>query len=140
MALALILWVQATSLAYPADSLLPFQLLVAGAWAFAVVVGDHATISITDAAVKVRRRLLSNNDGWAVSLSEIESAQAVAARPEPLRFDRSRCVLRTGAALEIKTVTGGRYAVSLDEAGEAVAVIEAFRSGASPQAPQRQEP
>jgi len=52
--------------------------------------------------------------GWSVSLSEIESAQAVAARHEPLRFDRSRCVLRTGPALEIRTVTGGRYTVSLD--------------------------
>jgi hypothetical protein len=30
-------------------------------------------------------------------------------------------------------VTGGRYAVSMDEAGEAVAVIEALRSGALPQ-------
>jgi uncharacterized RDD family membrane protein YckC len=45
-----------------------------------------------------------------------------------LNFDRSRCVLRTGPALEIWTVTGGRYVVSLDEAAEAVAVIEALRS------------
>ena len=111
---------------------LAFQVLLAGWWALAVVVGDHATISITDAAVKVRT-------GWSASRSEIESAQAIAARPEPLKFDRSRCVLRTGPALEIRTVTGGRYAVSLDEAREAVAVIEALRSGASPQARQKRE-
>jgi hypothetical protein len=128
--LPLILLVQATSPAYAPGSLLPIQLLLAGAWAFAVVVGDHATISITDAAVRVRTRLLSNNMGWSVSLSEIESAQVIAARPEPLNFDRSRCVLRTGAALEIRTVTGGRYTVSLDEAADAVAVVEALRSGA----------
>ena len=79
----------------------------------------------------MRNRSLSNNVGWSVSLSEIESAQAIVARPEPLTFDRSRCVLRTGPALEIRTVTGGKYAVSLDEAGEAVAVIEALRSGAA---------
>jgi uncharacterized RDD family membrane protein YckC len=127
---ALILLAQATSPAYAPGSPLPFQLLLAGAWAFAVVVGDRATISITDVAVKVRTRLLSNNVGWSVSLSEIESAQVIAVRPEPLRFDRSRCVLRTGPALEIRTATGGRYAVSLDEAAEAVAVIEALRSGA----------
>ena len=128
--LPLILLVQATSPAYAPGSLLPIQLLLAGAWAFGVVVGDHATISITDAAIRVRTRLLSNNMGWSVSLSEIESAQAIATRPAALNFDRSRCVLRTGPALEIRTVTGGRYAVSLDEAAEAVAVIEALRSGA----------
>ena len=127
---ALILLAQATSPAYAPGSPLPIQLLAAGAWAFMIVVGEHATISITDAAIKVRTRLLSNNMGWSVSLSEIESARAIAAQPEPLRFDRSRCVLRTGPALEIRTVTGGRYAVSLDEAAEAVAVIEALRSGA----------
>jgi hypothetical protein len=127
---ALILLGQATSPAYAPGSPLPIQLLAAGAWAFMIVVGEHATISITDAAIKVRTRLLSNNMGWSVSLSEIESARAIAAQPEPLRFDRSRCVLRTGPALEIRTVTGGRYAVSLDEAAEAVAVIEALRSGA----------
>jgi uncharacterized RDD family membrane protein YckC len=127
---ALILLAQATSPAYAPGSPLPFQLLLVGAWAFAVVVGDRATISITDVAVKVRTRLLSNNVGWSVSLSEIDGARVIAAQPEPLRFDRSRCVLRTGPALEIKTVTGGRYAVSLDEAAEAVAVIEALRSGA----------
>jgi hypothetical protein len=133
--LPLILLAQATSPAYAPGSPLPVQLLLAGVWAFAVVVGDHATISITDAAVKVRTRSLSNNVGWSVSLSEIESAQAIAARPEPLTFDRSRCVLRTGPALEIRTVTGGLYSVSLDEAGEAVAVIEALRSGAPPETP-----
>ncbi|HEY5472549.1 MAG TPA: RDD family protein, partial [Candidatus Limnocylindrales bacterium] len=126
---ALILLAQATSLAYAPGSPLPIQLLAAGAWAFTIVVGDHATISITDAAVRVRTRLQSNM-GWSVSLSEIESTRAIAARPEPLNFDRSRCVLRTGPALEIRTVTGGRYTVSLDEAAEAVAVIEALRSGA----------
>jgi hypothetical protein len=127
---ALILLAQATSPAYAPGSPLPIQLLAAGVWAFTIVVGDHATISITDAAIKVRTRLLSNNMGWSVSLSEIESARAITARPEPLRFDRSGCVLRTGPALEIRTVTGGRYAVSLVEAAEAVAVIEALRSGA----------
>jgi hypothetical protein len=137
--LPLILLAQATSLAYAPGSLLPIQLLLAGAWAFGVVGGDHATISITDAAVRVRTRLLSNNMGWSVALSEIESAQVIAARPEPLNFDRSRCVLRTGPALEIRTVTGGRYTVSLDEAAEAVAVIEALRSGASPEARQKRE-
>jgi hypothetical protein len=136
---ALILLAQATSPAYAPGSPLPFQLLLVGAWAFAVVVGDHATISITDVAVKVRTRLLSNNVGWSILLSEIESAQAIAARPELLKFDRSRCVLRTGPALEIRTVTGGRYTVSLDEAAEAVAVIEALRSGASPEARQKRE-
>jgi hypothetical protein len=130
IALALILLAQATSPAYAPGSPLPFQLLLVGGWAFAVVVGDRATISITDVAVKVRTRLLSNNVGWSVSLSEIESAQVIAVRPEPLSFDRCRCVLRTGPALEIRTVTGGRYTVSLDEASEAVAVIEALRSGA----------
>ena len=125
--LPLILLAQATSSAYAPGSPLPLQLLAVGAWALAVFVGDHATISITDAAIKVRNRSLSsNNVGWSVSLSEIESAQAIAARPEPLTFDRSRCVLRTGPALEIRTVTGGHYAVSLDEAREAVAVIEAL--------------
>ena len=127
---ALILLAQATSPAYAPGSPLPFQLLLVGAWAFAVVVGDRATISITDVAVKVRTRLLSNNVGWSVSLSEIDGARVIAAQPEPLRFDRSRCVLRTGPALEIRTVTGGRYAVSLDEAAEAVAVIEALRLSA----------
>jgi uncharacterized RDD family membrane protein YckC len=127
---ALILLAQATSLAYAPGSPLPIQLLAAGAWAFTIVVGDHATISITDAAVRVRTRLLSNNMGWSVALSEIESAQVIAARPEPLNFDRRRCVLRTGPALEIRTVTGGRYTVSLDEAAEAVAVIEALRLSA----------
>jgi hypothetical protein len=129
IALAVILLAQATSPAYAPGSPLPFQLLLVGAWAFAVVVGDHATISITDAAVKVRTRLLSNNVGWSVSLSEIDGARVIAVRPEPLTFDRSRCVLRTGPALEIRTVTGGRYTVSLDEAAEAVAVIETLRSG-----------
>jgi hypothetical protein len=101
-----------------------------GSWAVAVVVGDHATISITDAGVRVRTRwLVTNNAGWSVSLSEIESVRVVAARPQPFTFDRSRIVFRTGPALEIRTVTGGRYSVSLDEAGEAVAVIEALRSG-----------
>jgi hypothetical protein len=130
MALAVILLAQATSPAYAPGSPLPFQLLMVGGWAFAVVVGDRATISITDAAVKVRTRLLSNNVGWSVSLSEIESAQVITVRPEPLTFDRSRCVIRTGSALEIRTVTGGRYTVSLDEASEAVAVIKALRYGA----------
>jgi hypothetical protein len=139
IALAVILLAQATSPAYAPGSPLPFQLLLVGAWAFAVVVGDRATISITDVAVKVRTRLLSNNVGWSVSLSEIDGARVIAAQPELLRFDRSRCVLRTGPALEIKTVTGGRYAVSLDEAGEAVAVIEALRSGPSPEARQKRE-
>jgi hypothetical protein len=68
--------------------------------------------------------------GWSVSLSEIAGAQAIVAQPEP-GFDRNRIVLRTGPALEIKTVTGGRYLVSLDEAGEAVAVIETLRSNRS---------
>ena len=132
--LPLILLAQATSSVYAPGSPLPLQLLAVGVWALAVFVGDHATISITDAAVKVRARSLSSNKvGWSVSLSEIESAQAIAARPAPLMFDRSRCVLRTGPALEIRTVTGGRYAVSLDEAREAVAVIEALRSSAPPQ-------
>jgi len=126
--LPLILLAQATSLAYAPGSLLPIQLLLAGTWAFAVVGGDHATISITDAAIRVRTRLLSNNMGWSVALSEVERAQVIAARPEPLNFDRSRCVLRTGPALEIWTVTGGRYVVSLDEAADSVAVIEALRS------------
>ena len=139
IALAVILLAQATSPAYAPGSPLPFQLLLVGAWAFAVVVGDRATISITDVAVKVRTRLLSNNVGWSVSLSEIDGARVIVAQPELLRFDRSRCVLRTGPALEIKTVTGGRYAVSLDEAGEAVAVIEALRSGPSPEARQKRE-
>ena len=139
IALAVILLAQATSPAYAPGSPLPFQLLLVGSWAFAVVVGDRATISITDVAVKVRTRLLSNNVGWSVSLSEIESAQAIAARPEPLNFDRSRCVLRTGPALEIRTVTGGRYTVGLDEAAEAVAVIEALRSGVWPEARQKRE-
>jgi uncharacterized RDD family membrane protein YckC len=130
IALAVILLAQATAPAYAPGSPLPIQLLAAGAWAFTVVVGDHATISITDAAVRVRTRLLSNNMGWSVSLSEIESTQAIAALPEALNFDRSRCVLRTGPALEIRTVTGGRYTVSLDEAAEAVAVIEALRLSA----------
>ena len=130
MMLPLILLAQATSLAYAPGSPLPLQLLAAGAWLFTIVVGDHATISITDAAVRVRTRLLSNNMGWSVALSEIESARAISARPEALNFDRSRCVLRTGPAIEIWTVTGGRYAVSLDEAAEAVAVIEALRLSA----------
>lgn len=133
LTLPVILLAQATSPAYAPGSPLPFQLLVVAGWAFAVLVGDHATISITNTAVKVRTRLLSNNAGWSVSLSEIESAQAIAVRPEPLTFDRSRIVLRTGPALEIKTISGGHYAVSLDEAEEAVAVIEALRSGASPE-------
>jgi len=128
--LGLILLVQATSPAYAPGSPLPIQLLAVAAWAFGVVVGDHATISITDTAVKVRTRLLSNNVGWNVSLSEIDGARVIAARPEPLRFDRNRIVLRTGPALEIKTVTGGRYLVSLDEAPEAITVIEALRSAA----------
>jgi hypothetical protein len=132
--LPLILLAQATSPAYAPGSPLPVQLLAIGAWAFAVFVGDHATISITDAAVKVRNRSLSSsNVGWSVSLSEIESAQTIAARPAPFMFDRSRCVLRVGPALQIRTVTGGKYAVSLNEAREAVAVIEALRSGAPPQ-------
>lgn len=125
--LLLILLAQATSVAYAPSSPLPLQLLAVGAWAFALVVGDHATISITDAAVKVRTRLMSNSTGWSVSLSEIASAQAIVAQPEP-GFDRNRIVLRTGPALEIKTVTGSRYLVSLDEAPEAVTVIEALRS------------
>jgi hypothetical protein len=128
--LGLILLVQATAPAYAPGSPLPLQLLAVAAWAFGVVVGDRATVSITDTAVKVRTRLLSNNVGWNVSLSEIDGARVIAARPEALRFDRNRCVLRAGSALEIKTVTGARYAVSLDEAAEAVAVIEALRSAA----------
>jgi hypothetical protein len=115
--LPLIVLAQATSSAYAPGSALPLQLLAAGAWALAVFVGDRTTISITDAAVKVRNRTLSSsNVGWSVSLSEVES----------------RCVLRSGPALEIRTVTGGRYVVSLDDAGEAVAVIEALRSDAPP--------
>ena len=133
MMFALILLAQATSPAYAPGSPLPIQLLAAGVWAFTIVVGDHATISITDAAIKVRTRLLSNNMGWSVSLSEIESARAITARPEPLRFDRSRCVLRTGPALEIRTVTGGRYSVSMDDAAEAVSVVRALRPGVWPQ-------
>ena len=134
----LILLAQATSSAYAPGSPLPVQLLAVGVWALAVFVGDHATVSITDAAVKVRARSLSsNNVGWGVPLSEIESARVIAARPEPLTFDRSRCVLRTGPALEIRTVTGGRYAVSLAEASEAVALIEALRSSAPPQTLQK---
>ncbi len=127
---AVILLAQATAPAYAPGSPLPFQLLAVGGWAFAVIVGDHATISITDVAVKVRTRLLVSNMGWSVSLSEIECAQVIVARPEALSFDRSRYVFRTGPALEIRTLTGGRYTVSLDEAAEAVAVIEALRSGA----------
>jgi hypothetical protein len=131
--LPLLLLTQATSPAYAPGSPLPLQPLLIGSWAFAVVVGDHATISISDAAVKVRTRSwLSNNAGWSVSLSEIARAEAVTDRPKPLIFDRNRIALRAGPALEIRTVTGGRYSVSLDEAGEAVAVIEALRSGASP--------
>jgi hypothetical protein len=126
----LILLAQATYPAYAPGSPLPIQLLAAGAWVFTIVVGDHATVSITDVAVKVRTRLPSNNMGWSVSLSEIEGAWVIAGRPEPFTFDRNRCLLRTGAALEIRTVTGVRYAVSLDEAAEAVSVIEALRSGA----------
>jgi hypothetical protein len=72
--------------------------------------------------------------GWSVSLSEVASARAIAARPEPLGFDRNRIVLRTGPAVEIKTLAGGRYSVSLDEADEAIAVIEALRSNRSPDA------
>ena len=126
-----ILLAQATSSAYAPGSPLPVQLLAVGAWALAVFVGDHATVSITDAAIRVRARSLSsNNVGWSVSLSEVKSARVIAARPRPLAFDRSRCVLRTGPALEIKTVTGGLYAVSLDEALEAVAVIEGLHPGA----------
>jgi hypothetical protein len=129
--LPLVLLAQATSSAYAPGSPLPVQLLAVGAWALAVFVGDHATISITDAAIRVRARSLSsNNVGWSVSLSEVESARVIDARPQPWTFDRSRCVLRTGPALEIRTVTGGHYAVSLDEAREAVAVIEGLRSGA----------
>ena len=130
--LPLILLAQATSSVYAPGSPLPLQLLAVGVWALAVFVGDHATISITDAAVKVRARSLrSNNVGWSVSLAEVESARVITARPELLGFDRNRCVLRRGPALEIRTVTGGRYAVTLEEAGEAVAVIEALRPGAA---------
>ena len=133
----LILLAQATSPAYTPGSPLPVQLLAAGAWALAVLVGDHATVSITDAAIRVRARSLSSNStGWSVSLAEVQSAHVIAARPELLAFDRSRCVLRTGPALEIRTVTGGRYAVSMEEAGEAVAVIEALRSGAPANTPE----
>jgi hypothetical protein len=128
--LLVILLAQATSLAYAPSTPLPLQLLAVGAWAFGVGVGDHATISITDAAVKVRTRWVSNNAGWSVSISEIADARVVAAKPEPLRFDRSRIVLRTGPALELKTVTGSHYLVSLAQAPEAVAVIEALRSAA----------
>jgi hypothetical protein len=137
--LLLILLAQATSLAYAPGSPLPIQLLAAGSWALFVVVGDHATISITDAAVKVRTRWLSGNAGWSVSLSEIDGSRVVAAHPESLRFDRNRIVLRTGPALEIKTVTGDRYAVSLDEAGEAIGVIRALRSGVLPETQQQRE-
>jgi hypothetical protein len=131
--LPLLLLAQATSPAYAPGSPLPLQLLLVGAWAFGVGVGDHATISINNAAVRVRTRSwVSNNAGWSVSLSEIARAEAVTDRPKPLIFDRNRIVLRAGPALEIRTATGGRYSVSLDEAGEAVAVIEALRPGASP--------
>ena len=80
MMFPLILLAQATSPAYAPGSPLPIQLLLVGAWAFAVVVGDHATISITDAAVKVRTRLLSNNAGWSVSLSQGSGRQALPSR------------------------------------------------------------
>jgi hypothetical protein len=131
--LPLLLLAQAISSFFAPGSLLPIQLLLLGSWAVPVVVGDHATISISDAAVRVRTRSwVSNNSGWSVSLSEIESARVVVARPQLFRFDRRRIVLRAGPALEIRTATGGRYSVSLDEAGEAVAVIEALRPGASP--------
>jgi hypothetical protein len=132
--LGLILLVQATAPAYAPGSPLPLQLLAVAAWAFGIVVGDRATVSITDAAIKVRTRLLSNNVGWSVSLSEIDGARVIAARPEALRFDRNRCVLRTGPALEIKTVAGSRYLVSLEEAAEAVAVIDVLRQAASGEA------
>ena len=130
--LMLVLLAQATAPAYAPDSPLPLQLLAVGAWAFTVVVGDHATVSVSDAAVRIRTRSwLSNNLGWSVSLSEIADARVTAARPEAPSFDRSRILLRTGPALEIKTVTGSRFLVSLDEATEAVAVIKALRSAAS---------
>ena len=129
--LPVILLAQATSSAYAPGSPLAVQLLAVGAWVLAVFVGDHATVSITDAAIRVRARSLSSSKtGWSVSLVEVESARVIDARPELLAFDRSRCVLRTGPALEIRTLTGARYAVSLDEAREAVAVIEGLRSGA----------
>jgi hypothetical protein len=131
MTLPLILVLQASSWEFVPGSFLPLQLVLAGGWAFAVGVGDHATISISDTGVKVRTRLPSNA-GWSVPLSEIAGAEVVAARPERLNIDRRRIVLRTGPALEIKTVAGDRYSVSLDEADEAVAVIEALRSGAPP--------
>jgi hypothetical protein len=120
--------VQATAPAYGAAGTLLVQLLIVGAWAFTVVVGEHATVSISDAAVRVRTRMIGNYTGWSLALSEIESANAVEARPEPLRFDRNRCILRSGPALEVRT-RGGRYAVSLDAAGEAAALIAALRSG-----------
>ena len=127
----LILFAQATSPAYAPGSPLLVQLLAVGTWVLAVVAGDHATVSITDAAIRVRARSLSsNNVGWSVSLPEVQGARVIAARPGLFAlFDRSRCVLRTGPALEIRTVTGSRYTVSLEDAGEAVAVIGALRSG-----------
>ncbi len=104
-------------------SSLPLELAFVGLWAVAVAVGDHVTVSITDAAVKVRTGWLSGNLGWSLSLSEIAAVRAVDAGPEFLSFDRKRCILRTGPALEVATTSGGRYAVSLEEADEAVAVL-----------------
>ena len=108
-------------------SILTFAMLVV----VTVAVGDRVSISITDAAVKVRTCWLSGNDGWAVSLTEISTVEVIAARPRTFMFDRNRCILRTGAALQLRTITGGRYAVSLESADEAMEVLSTLRAGSA---------
>jgi hypothetical protein len=114
----------------------PFELLCVGMLVFAVGVGDHLTVSITDAAIKVRTRWLSSSFGWGVALAEVASARVIEAHPETLALDRNRCILRTGPALEISTTAGATYAVSLEEAEEAVVVLGRLGVGAAPPKPQ----
>ncbi len=114
-------------LALPWSSL-PFILAFGMLVVVTVAAGDRASVSITDAAVKVRTRWLSGNDGWAVPLTEISTVEVIAARPESFIFDRNRCILRTGPALQIRTVTGRRYAVSLASADEAMEVLARLRA------------
>lgn len=107
----------------------PMGLWLAANWMLGMVVGERASLVITEGGVKVRGSLMFGG-GWSLTMAEVSSARVVTAEPRP-NFSMSRrggrCVLRTGPALEITATTGGRYLVSLPEAEEALAVLAALR-------------
>jgi cbb3-type cytochrome oxidase subunit 3 len=91
-------------------------------WAIGVVAGQQAAVFINDAGIRVSGRLFLGAPSWSLPIAQVASTRVTTARPS-IMFRPGRCILRSGPALEVRSVSGRAYAVSLPEAQEAVSLL-----------------